>query len=1212
MLKQFTLFLVLGLLLAMATPSRAQIRLHSADSIVLRILERNSLFDCSTTAVQGLFAMGTSGVLVINAQLSQQGVKLKYDIQTTKLRISLIDINNRRTTAGSIDSLRNIFVGERLMMLDTFRLTGNNLTDSLVGISSWDTAQYRNILLFDISNNQLHPRFLARPMLVLRTVQTLLADRYSNNAPALESLSSIMRALNASPDLQFLNLSHNRFMGASATAPASLLMYDTAQSTSFHGSLLNLYCDSCNIGEILTGSSAIAGTHNTINVVSLRDNQLNAAAVDNLLKACGGLDSLWLDNGLNDNINSLQVPNSYIAFNTSSGHSLRYLSISNNYLIDIDTNLFKFCFNIMYVDMSHNILNTTPLALWEKCDMLEHLNLAYNRLRTFPIPSSSFLVTGTAITIPYYRGVAALRNLDLSHNQIRGSFPLHYFFAQALRNMPPQIRRFAINNNDCSGFDDLLARATLQVRAGGSFTPQFSNLDTIRCDSNRLLFRDLYNLAIGFNFDLNSPAFVPVVINGDSVGSLYVQSGGTDTAAFIYSPQDSLGIGGVRRRALGESMSFPLAEEDFVLRSRSTLNNFPLLNTLGIVRNSYEWALRDTTGGARFILARYTNGVLNPFAAANTYGVEARDTNDFAAPDFRGAHIPSAQANISGKKIILETTNKKFPELTLYARPKTIIVGDCLDSLGRVIRCQEIAVQFDLDSLHRSGNVDSSKQALREEFGATVLDSCVCGLAELWAISDTVNQDLNLQSNGFGTRTTATSAQSKPGLKSADPNYDLMDSGAPYADTSDLAVATANGNRTPRRTLIALIDSGTDLDHPALNKYLHVNTRETANDSIDNDNNCEIDDYIGYNYFDKNNRPDDDLGHGTEVAGILAGLSTPAILPTDTTAIDILPIRYTNYKNEGTSYHASCAIYYAADYHINHSNSTASSDSVRVINASWGYIGESCRLLKDAIKYAGDNCGILFVTAAGNEHLSLSDTNYYPAKYPLSNILVVTAANSNGTALSSYANYSADFVDIAAAGTFSRTTLPKMSNNTGFTTTNIEGTSFATPMVARAAAILYNQYPDATYTSVIDALMNTATPIQGNDSLKVRSRGVVNIDSALAYMARLNTIERTNCSDILITSTPTIANNDGKQSLKIYPNPTQQSIFIEFANTSNEEIRVQLFDIEGKLHFNQFNKIAYGNAIELPINELPAGFYILQIQQGNKRWAEKVIKLGQH
>lgn len=247
MLKQFTPFLVLGILLAIATPTHAQIRLHSADSIALRILENNDLFDCGTSEMQRLFAYGSTSLIAVNDSLAGQNIKFTHNIQTNKLRVSLIDASNRRTTVGSINGLRDIFVGERLMMLDTFRLAGNNLTDSLVGVSSWDTAQYRNILLFDISNNRLHPRFLAHPMTVLSTMQTLHADRYSNNAPAIEGLSSIMRALNYSPDLQFLNLSRNQFVGTSATSPATLILYDAA---AINTSLISLYCDSCNIGEI--------------------------------------------------------------------------------------------------------------------------------------------------------------------------------------------------------------------------------------------------------------------------------------------------------------------------------------------------------------------------------------------------------------------------------------------------------------------------------------------------------------------------------------------------------------------------------------------------------------------------------------------------------------------------------------------------------------------------------------------------------------------------------------------------------------------------------------------------------------------------------------------------------------------------------------------------------------------------------------------------
>ena len=87
----------------------------------------------------------------------------------------------------------------------------------------------------------------------------------------------------------------------------------------------------------------------------------------------------------------------------------------------------------------------------------------------------------------------------------------------------------------------------------------------------------------------------------------------------------------------------------------------------------------------------------------------------------------------------------------------------------------------------------------------------------------------------------------------------------------DLYDASTNERR---QVIVAVIDTGVDINHPELKDAIWVNEDEILGDGIDNDGNGYVDDVNGWNFFSNNNQVcvggEDD--HGTHAAGTIAAV----------------------------------------------------------------------------------------------------------------------------------------------------------------------------------------------------------------------------------------------------------------------------------------------------------------------------------------------------
>ncbi|MGW5866721.1 S8 family peptidase [Streptomyces sp. NPDC055239] len=261
-------------------------------------------------------------------------------------------------------------------------------------------------------------------------------------------------------------------------------------------------------------------------------------------------------------------------------------------------------------------------------------------------------------------------------------------------------------------------------------------------------------------------------------------------------------------------------------------------------------------------------------------------------------------------------------------------------------------------------------------------------------------------------------------------------------------------------TVIAVVDTGVDLDHPDLKGRL-----------VD-----------GHDFVDGDDEPKDMNGHGTHVSGIAAAHTDNGVgVAGGAPGAKIMPVRVLGAGGTGENADITKGIVWAADH------------GADVINLSLGESGLMARLLKGgtlnaAITHAHDK-GAVVVAAAGNEGTALQP---YKADTP---VLVVGASDQDGKP-ADFSNFGAQQA-VSAPGVGILSTLPTyrtretLKDDSGYG--ELDGTSMAAPYVSAVAALLHQQ--DRTPDQIMTAIRSTA---KNPDELAKLGLGIVDAKAAVA------------------------------------------------------------------------------------------------------------------
>lgn len=268
----------------------------------------------------------------------------------------------------------------------------------------------------------------------------------------------------------------------------------------------------------------------------------------------------------------------------------------------------------------------------------------------------------------------------------------------------------------------------------------------------------------------------------------------------------------------------------------------------------------------------------------------------------------------------------------------------------------------------------------------------------------------------------------------------------------DLAWDITTGGTTTDgdEIVVCIIDDGLDTNHPDFGDNLWINTGETPNNGVDDDNNGYVDDRLGWNAYSNN----DDLGdggqgggHGTPVAGIVGAKGNNGVGVSGVS----WNVKLMIVVGGGNEAEALAAYAYPHKMRQMYNQSNGQNGAfVVATNASWGVDNgqpSNAPLWCDFYDDLG-SVGILNAGATANANTNVDNDGDLPTACSSDYIISVTNMNHNDTKVTD-AGYGATTIDLGAFGQ-GTWTVAAGGGYEGF-----GGTSGATPHVAGTIGLLY-------------------------------------------------------------------------------------------------------------------------------------------------------------
>jgi subtilisin family serine protease len=325
---------------------------------------------------------------------------------------------------------------------------------------------------------------------------------------------------------------------------------------------------------------------------------------------------------------------------------------------------------------------------------------------------------------------------------------------------------------------------------------------------------------------------------------------------------------------------------------------------------------------------------------------------------------------------------------------------------------------------------------------------------------------------------------------------------------ADIKAPLAWGTQKGKGTVVAVIDTGVDVNQPDLNDELWTNPGEIPGDGLDNDGNHKPDDVHGWDFANNDATlisPThwEGFDHGTHVAGTIAAELNNSGANSGIVGVcpecKIMALKVARDREGAIPISAEVA---ALGY--------AKRKGAKIANMSLGGPDWS-NAEREAIRMSG----MLVVVAAGNDSLDndmalgsdVGGSPSYPAAYTLPNILTVAASNDQdryaystecfkivrSRAACAFTNWGHDSVDVAAPGVDITSTVPGTKWETW------DGTSMAAPHVAGVAGLVFGEHSTYTVAQVKNAIMNSVDKPRSLRTMYISSFGANGVSRTGAF-----------------------------------------------------------------------------------------------------------------
>jgi len=393
--------------------------------------------------------------------------------------------------------------------------------------------------------------------------------------------------------------------------------------------------------------------------------------------------------------------------------------------------------------------------------------------------------------------------------------------------------------------------------------------------------------------------------------------------------------------------------------------------------------------------------------------------------------------------------------------------------------------------------------------------------------------------------------------------------------------------------VVAILDSGFDVEHEDLRENIWFNRFEIPGDGIDNDNNGFIDDVQGWN-FATNSPIHTDTAHGTAVSGICGARGNNGIGVTGVNMqVRLMLLTMSTLTN------ALIAYDYVIEQRRRYNESNGAQGSFIVVtNASWGQPRRFCdqQPVWAAMLDELGEVGILTIAAVTNSNEDVDVVGDMPANCPTDFLISVLNTNQEDRKHQGSA-FGKTSVDLGAPGQGTYTAL--WHNEYG----EFGGTSAAAPHVSGAIALLYSlpcldlassaiSRPRETALYMRSVILNGVDPLSDLTN-KTATGGRLNVRNSMEII-------RADCS----TQPGPLA------LLKLVPNPVSEQLVITYEAPDYEPVyQIRIFDALGRLVLNRSvipPRFGEKNQ-QIDVHSWPAGVYFISLTHGKELITQRFV-----